>query len=223
MARLLYQQDSTPLHKRMARRHIRLCGQVQGATSYGQAMLVKLDMLKQKERERIEAEELCENALDDLVLKDAVLDNQVRTLFEDARRNDRDNMTQFSVVLFPNLTFSDIINMPMSDEPLKVTQLIEKLESFEESHVLRKNIEPLTQCIGEVNAALDTRRQAVETLRKRQANEELARNEVRAQYESNYLDARKNFGKQKAELLFPKVANKQAKTVKDPEESDPEE
>jgi hypothetical protein len=45
MARLLYKQDSIALHKRLTRRHIRLCGQVKGGALYAQAIQPKLDSL----------------------------------------------------------------------------------------------------------------------------------------------------------------------------------
>jgi hypothetical protein len=195
----------------MARRHIRLCGQINGAADYGKAMQPKLDDLALKERERHEAEELCENAQDDLVLKDSSLDNCVRNLFEHARRYDRDNMTRFTEMLFPHLSFSDIINAPLSDEPIRVMHLVEKLEHLEEWNELRKYAESLTKYVTAVNEALDARRKSAETLSRRQANEELARNAVRTQYESNYLDARKQYGKQQAEHLFPKVPRRPGK------------
>jgi hypothetical protein len=43
MARLLYKQDSTAYHKRLVRRHIRLCGQIKGGAQYAQAIQPKLD------------------------------------------------------------------------------------------------------------------------------------------------------------------------------------
>jgi hypothetical protein len=38
MARLIYKQDTLALHKRLTRRHIRLCGQVNGGAPYAQAI-----------------------------------------------------------------------------------------------------------------------------------------------------------------------------------------
>ncbi|MDR2887287.1 MAG: hypothetical protein LBV26_04695 [Bacteroidales bacterium] len=223
MARLLYQQDSTPMHQRMARRHIRLCGQIIGAASLGQAMQPKLDVLTVKARDRHAAEELCENVQDDLVLTDSYLDNGVRNLFENARMYDRNNMTRITEMLFPHLTFSDIINMPLSEEPLKVAQLIEKLGQLEEGNELRNYIETLTEASKSVNTVLEARRNTAENLSRRQADEELARAAVRAQYESNYLDARKQFGRQHAEHLFPKVANRRGKRSGGADEADREE
>ncbi|MDR2926697.1 MAG: hypothetical protein LBV41_00610 [Cytophagaceae bacterium] len=215
MARLMYQSDSTRQHRRMARRHIRLCGQIKGAAKYGQAMQPKLDTLTEKENEKLEAEELCENALDDLTLKNATLDNCIRNVYDIIRIYDRDNLTDFITVLFPNNRFTDITSLPVTEEPLEVVRLIEKLKNAEDQNFVLPHIDSLTAALNSVNEAIANRQHANENLSRRQANEELARNDIRAQYEFNYLDARKDLGKQRVELLFPKVARKGSKTKKD--------
>jgi hypothetical protein len=211
MARLLYKQDSTALHKRLTRRHIRLCGQIKGGAAYAQAIQPKLDDLLQKEQASAATDEMYENTYDDLLLKDADLDDAVRTLFERSKQHDRDNGGRISVLLFPDLTFSDIINMPYAEEPKKVNSLIQKLETLEQGHELRSLIDILQQRVNAVNVALDARKQAAENIRRCQVDEELAKNELRTQYEANYLDARKSLGRQIAESLFPKITPKSPK------------
>jgi hypothetical protein len=212
MARLLYRQDSLALHTRWTRRHIRLCGQVKGGASYAQAIQPKLDNLTQKGQALSVAEEVAENSYDDLILKDSHLDDSVRTLFERTRQFDRENGTGISILLFPDLTYSDIINMSYSEEPKKVSGLIQKLETLDASHELRPLIGVLQQKVDAVNAALDARKQATDNVRKCQVEIELAKNEIRAQYEANYFDARKSLGKYIAESLFPKVVRRRTKS-----------
>jgi hypothetical protein len=223
MARLLYKDDSVALHKRLTRRHIRLCGQVKGGAPFAIAIQPKLDNFLQTEQALSAANETYENTYDDLILKDEDLDNSVRTLFERSRQYDRENGSNVSVLLFPDLTFSDIINMPYSEEPKKVSSLIQKLETLEPGHELRSLVGFLQQRVDAVNMALDARQQASDTIRRCQVNEELAKNEVRAQYEMNYLDARKALGKQIAESLFPKVARRKKKTEEDDVTTEPDE
>jgi exonuclease VII small subunit len=222
MARLLYKQDSTALHKRMARRHIRLCGQVKGGASYSQVMQVKLDNIIQKEQALYAAEELRENTYDDLVLKDSSLDDTVRTVFERTRQYDRENREGVSVLLFPDLTFSNIVNISFSEESKKINSLIQKLETLDATHELRPLADLLQQKVDEVNTAIAARQQAADTVRKCQVDLELARNEVRVQYEMNYLDVRKSYGKQIAESLFPKVVHRKIKDDGESASSDPE-
>jgi hypothetical protein len=136
----------------------------------------------------------------------------VRTLFERSRQYDRENGGSVSVLLFPDLTFSDIVNMPYSEDPKKVSDLIQKLETLDPAHELRPLIGILQQKVNAANTALNARQQAADTVRRCHVDEELAKNEVRAQYEVNYLDARKSLGKQIAESLFPKIVKRKAKT-----------
>jgi hypothetical protein len=211
MARLLYVYDSLALHKRLTRRHIRLCGQVKGGAMYAQAIQPKLDKLLQTEQVSTTVGEAYENTYDDLIFKDMELDNSVRTVFERSKQYDRDNGGNVSVLLFPDLTFSDIVNLPYSEEPKKVKDLIQKLETLEPAHELRSLIGVLQQKVDAVNAALDARQQAADNVRRCQIDEELVKGELRAQYEANYLDARKSLGKQVAESLFPKLAKRHAK------------
>ncbi|MDR0724998.1 MAG: hypothetical protein LBF59_03185 [Prevotellaceae bacterium] len=223
MARLLYRQDSLASHTRLTRRHIRLCGQVKGGASYAQAIQPKLDNLIQKGQALSAAEEVTENSYDDLVLKDSYLDDSVRTLFERSRQYDRENGGNVSVLLFPDLTYSDIINMPYSEEPKKVSSLIQKLETLEPTHELRSLAGILQQKVDAVNTALDARQLAADNVRKCQTDVELAKNEVRAQYEANYLDARKSLGKYIAESLFPKVIRRKSKSDEGDVDSETEE
>jgi hypothetical protein len=215
MARMLYKHDSLALHKRLTRRHIRLCGQIKGGAPYAQNIQPKLDLLLKAEQALSAAGEASENAYDDLVLKDSELDNAVRTVFERSKQHDRENGGNVAVLLFPDLTFSDIINMPYSEEPGKVSSLIQKLETLEPGHELRSLIDILLHRVTAVNVALDARQQAAGDVRRCQVDVELAKNEIRAQYETNYLDARKSLGKQIAESLFPKVATRKDKSKED--------
>jgi hypothetical protein len=223
MARLLYKQDSTAFHKRLTRRHIRLCGQVNGGASYAQAIQPKLDQLTQKEQALLAANELSENASDDLILKDVDLDNSVRTAFERSRQYDRENSANVSLLLFPDLTFSDIINMPYSEEYKEVSSLIQKIETLAPGHGLRPLAQMLLQKVNAVKQALGARQQAADHVRKCQVELELAKKELQEQYEINYLDARKSLNRQAAESLFPKVGTRKIKSIDEDVNSEVEE
>jgi hypothetical protein len=223
MARLLYPQDSTAAHSRLIRRHIRLCGQVKGGATFAQAIQPVLDNLLQKKQALAVAEEVSENAYDDLILKDSYLGDAVRTLFERSRQYDRENGTAVSVLLFPDLTFSDIINLPYSEKPKKVGDIIRKMGTLDPKHELHPLIETLQQKVDAVNSALDTRRQAADNVRKCHVDIDLAKNAIRKRYEDNYLESRKSLGKYVAESLFPKVARRKAKSAEEDVEPTTEE
>jgi hypothetical protein len=137
------------------RRHIRLCGQINGGASYAQNIQPKLDNLQQKSQALSATADVYENTYDNLLLKDSYLDDSVRTLFERTKQYDRENGSNISVLLFPDLTFSDIVNMPYSKEPKKVSSLIQKLETLDANHELRPLAGMLQQRVDAVNIAPD--------------------------------------------------------------------
>jgi hypothetical protein len=96
----------------------------------------------------------------------------------------------------------------------KVSILFQKPETSEQGHELRSLIGSIRQKVNAVNAALDVRQHAADNVRRCQVEVELAKNEIRAQYETNYPDARKLSGKQVAESLFPKVVNRKTEEKK---------
>jgi hypothetical protein len=195
----------------MARRHIRLCGKIKDASQYSEQMQPKLEALRQKESDRKAAEEQCKDVLDDITLKETSIDNMIRDLYELVNIHGRHSITQFMPVLFPNSTFSEIIMLPLSDKLLKTTQVIEKLKSLGETTEVSSYIGNFTQASDEIHEAISEHRVADDNYSRRQAEEELARNAVRTQYENNYFDARKNLSKHRAEMPFPQITNKPKK------------
>lgn len=208
MARMINKRDSTALHLKMARRHMRLCGRVSDTGKLVTDMQAVWNRLKEKEREKNDASDVRDDAYDDVRLCDSGLDNAVRTTFERTRQYDRDNMTRMLDMLFPARGFSTLVNMPLYKEPQEVSKLILKLETLEESHPLRELIDLLKSKIEASEKAWDNYQKTILALQKIQTGEELAKLAVRQQYEHNWLDARKSLGAAAAENLFPRVSAK---------------
>jgi hypothetical protein len=185
--------------------------QVKGGAPFALAIQPKLDKFVQKIQARSVAENVAENVYDDLVLKDSYLDDGVRTLFERSRQYDRENGDNITELLFPDLTFSNIIKLSYAEQAKKVRDLIQKLETLDQTHELRTLAETLQQKVNAVNEALEARNKAADTIRRCQVEEELAKNEVRLQYEANYFEARKLLGKRIAESLFSKATTRGTK------------
>jgi hypothetical protein len=217
MARMLYQKESSTFYLRMGRRHVRLCGRVNGAGKYAEKMHPVLDALREKEQERINATNLREDAYDDVVLCDAELDNAVRTTFERIRQYDRENKTSFINLFFPSNGFHEIITLSYSKEPQEVKNIVIKLDGLEEGHELKNLSTGLLQKVETSFAAWDTYGKAISHLKELRAAEEISKLAVRQQYEHNWLDARKEFGLAIADSIFPKVAKR---AVKDNDDSD---
>jgi hypothetical protein len=217
MAKMLYQRDSTAKHRRLGRRHARLCGQVKGTAKFGEKMRQPLETLKEKENERLEATILREDAYDDVVLCDGDLDNAVRTAFEKIRQYDRENGTSFLVLFFPTHGFYEIITKPYSQEPQEVKNIVIKLNGLEDGHPLKSLADDLLQKVEASFAAWDVYQKSISLLKEMRAAEELSKLAVRQQYECNWLDARKEFGAAVADRIFPKAAKH---AVKDEDEDE---
>ena len=113
MARRIYQSDSTNLHLKAVRRHIRLANKQKGAEKFATRILPYQTALTEKHQNSLLADEKREDAYDDIQLADKILDDDVRTAFESCEQYDRKNPgANIKLKVFPKGTFSDIVNMP---------------------------------------------------------------------------------------------------------------
>jgi hypothetical protein len=206
MARLISEQRSTTTHVNMANRHCRLCKQNKGADEWIVRITPFIDSLKQREAQTMAAREEKDAAYDNVILKDSLLDDMVRTLFERCnqhkRQNPGDNIVQ---LLFPNGTFGDVVSVPLYSEADVVEKIVSRLEDLGSDHPLADLVAPLRTAIQSDRDALGVHKTAITEWKSTEAEEEMAKAALRRQYEHNYLDAVKQFGKRYAERLFPKT------------------
>jgi hypothetical protein len=207
MARMLNERESADRHLNLVKRHIRLCRQA-NAGKYADAIKPAFDELTEKQKIFTEKLELREAASDDIVFCDAELDNSVRTTFEKCKQHDRDNPgQQITARIFPQERFSHIVNMNRMEEPVEVERLAVKFESLGKSHALYTLAAFLRQKIAPVQQAIERYYAAVRDMKMAEAEIEIAQVKMIRQYETNYLEARKDWGKEPAERLFPKTTN----------------
>jgi hypothetical protein len=211
MARLLYPYESSSFYLRTGRRHVRLCGRVNGTGKYAAMIQPVLDALAEKEKERMIATCLSEDAYDDVVLCDADLDNAVRTTFEKIKQYDREHTTAFIKLFFPANGFSKIVKMPFSKEAQEVKNIVIKLDGLEDGHELKSLSGYLLQKVEASFEAWDNYGKSLLRIKELRATEEISKLAVRQQYERNWLDARKEFGLAVANSLFPKMDKRAAK------------
>ncbi len=157
-----------------------------------------------------------EDAYDDIQYADHDLDDTIRTLFENCEQHDR-NYANNPVLkkLFPKGTFSDIIRMPYAKEPAEAERIAATIDTLGNTHPLYPMAAALRTNIAGVNTAIDAYKKAITDLTRAEVNEEIAKAELRQQYEFNYLDARKEFGIEFAERIFPVLASRAKDTGSD--------
>jgi hypothetical protein len=185
---------------------MRLCKQVKGAEQLAAAIEPAYRELLQRQaaaRVKLEARQ---ETLDLAILRDAELDDSVRTAFERTVQFDRDNPgAQVLLKIFPDGGFSEITRTERAKAPDVVEQLALRLESLGEQHPLRSlaaDLRAKTMVAREMQAAY---LEGIRSQKAAEAEEEIAQANLRRQYEVNYLEARKALGRTVAERLFPRL------------------
>lgn len=209
MARLLYETDSADKHLSSARLHTRRCALVPNTGKYVDAIDPFYTDLQAKSSERGLKRVAREDAYDEVVFYDSVMDNEVKNLFRDSVKYDSKHPGELvEKKLFPKGKFTVITDINREDEQDAVDALILRVETLGAEHELYPYAallnEKLTQCRNSTNTLKE--KQSEENLAK--ANEDISKETLRRQYEKNYLDARADLGRNLAERLFPKNPRK---------------
>jgi hypothetical protein len=207
MARMLRETQSTHLHLNASRRHGRLCGKVKGAQKFEDAIKPSRDALVQKQNQTGLKTEEKEDGYDDLMLADAELDDAIRTAFEKCMQFNRDNPGQSLLLkIFPDQKYTDVTMASWTKEPDLAEQVAVRFDNLGPTHPLTPVGADLRTKIASSRAAIAAYYEAIRRQKVAEAEEEIAQAELRRQYEANYLDARKEFGREIADKLFPKVS-----------------
>jgi len=206
MAQLLYPRDATRKHLSASRRHMRLCRQYTGAEFLVDQIQLPFNELKDKAAATLKKEEIREDKYDDLLIADNQLDDAVRTVFRRCEEHDRTTPAEAVLPLvFPEEKFSHIVNMNMQQEPETVEMLAVRLEKQRKEHALYPLAKELRTKVAASRKAIKAYDDSMKQIKLAETEEEMAKATLRKQYENNYLDARKQLGKTRAERLFPKL------------------
>jgi len=214
MARMLNTRMSSESILNNANRHQRLCKQVVGAEQLASTIQRPIDVLKAKHQISIDAYEDKGAAYDNMVLKDTLLDDVVRDISDAAKQYDRKNVGRaIYTVLFPDGKTTSITNVSLSKEPDLADKLLLRFDNFEEGNSMLEHKAPLAEAIAEARTAITAYNLAITNEQKALEVEASAKDDVIRQYEFNYLDAAKLFGKKYANRLFPKTPKAKKKEV----------
>jgi len=216
MARLLRDNMSTELHISYCERHVRLCQQTKGAESLVTSIQPKIENLQTQINIRLGKVKERYTSYDSIVLHDGNLDDSIRNLGDSAKQYDRNNPGRpVFQILFPDGKPSTITDSSYAQEPDKADQVLLRLKSLEEGHSLLSHVDALTNAIAGSRAAISAHQAAISEEKAAIAQEELAQAALREQYEFNFLDAVKLFGKNYANRLFPKPSGGKKKVTEE--------
>ncbi|MCZ4694092.1 hypothetical protein DWB61_02680 [Ancylomarina euxinus] len=206
MAKMLSIRMSSESILSNAKRHQRLCKQVVGAENLAAAIQSFIDNLIEKCAISHTALEDKGTAYDNVVLKDTILDDVVRDISDAAKQYDRNNVGRgIYTTLFPDGKTTSITNVSLSKEPDEADKLLLRFDKFEEGNSLLAYKAPLTAAIAEARTVIAAYNTAKINEKMALEVEASAKDDVIRQYEFNYLDAAKLFGKKYANRLFPKT------------------
>jgi hypothetical protein len=205
MATMLRETDSTNKHLNGSARHMRLCRQA-GQTALAEAILPVHNALSDKQKASKAASEAREQANDDMIYSDGDLDGAVHTAFDETKRHDRESPGDRATErTFPDGKFTTITMTKTTEEPDEVDKLALRFESFGASHPLYAIAARLREKAAVSRTKVNAYKEAIKAENKAQADEQIAKFELRRKYEHNYLDARKLLGRTMADRLFPRI------------------
>jgi hypothetical protein len=211
MARMLTDRESAALHLNTARRHQRLARRYRRDGLVGTIEPLIADLEAKSASQAAKTFET-QAAYDNVLAADADLDDAVRNLFNAGEQHDRSNPTTPALpTLFPDGGFGALIAEPLAQEPESVAALATRVDSLGAPHTLAAHAATLRTAAQDVRDALKAQNDAVRAQKSAEAEEEIAQAALRRQYEANYLDARRQWGRPFAERLFPRLYTGKAK------------
>jgi len=213
MATMISESRSSETHESISNRHQRLCQRTKGAEILVQNIAPCILNLSNKRIDTQRRKQYKEEMNDGVILANSEMDDEVRTLHERCKQYEREHPgCQLTRRIFPGGKVSSIIGASLKSQALEMGQLIIRLNSLEADHPLRTSILSLQESITHEQEAQRSYSEAIAQWKAAMVEETIAKAELRQQYEHNYLDAVKLFGKRFAQRLFPKL-NKSKHTV----------
>lgn len=215
MAQKLTENHSNKVHKTTAKRHMRLGRQVKGADVFAAAIETPYNAFVAAGKAYEDAEENTGFKRDTAILKDSMLDDQVRNAHDACQRYDRDHPgLPITPLVFPKPP-STLIYASLETEPKEVTDLVARIKALGETHPLASQVEPLEQAVAECKAALAELTAAITDEGAAKTTLKITRMNLARQYEQNIYNAAATFGKEYSERLFPAIAKPSKKAAKE--------
>jgi hypothetical protein len=189
-------------------RHIRLMRQISGTDEFIAAIEPARAELATRMKTTQSAFENKTSTYDLMVLGSSLLDNKIRNLSDDCSQYDRNNPGRpVYLLVFPDGKISNLLRTKMEDKPTMAASLVKRIEALGPEHPLAVHIASINQGIANLNEAITNNQLAIEQFKSVSTLENIAKLALIKQYELNYLDASKKFGKKYADHFFPKLTS----------------
>ena len=120
--------------------------------------------------------------------------------------------------VFPDGKFGYVVDSPLTVEIDEVNKIIDRLKEADTEGKFTEYVDKLTTGITSVQEAIDALKTKMGTYKSVKSETEIIKSDLRWQYEVNYLDARKQIGRKRAELLFPKKSSNTKNIAEETEE-----
>jgi hypothetical protein len=214
---MLYEKDSPQLVLEACWRHRRQGMAVAGAEELVRAITAPADALEQKVTLLNKARRERQGALDDIIFADKLLDHAITTTHERVSQFDREHLGSGLLgKMFPDGKYGPLVKMKRDKEPDAVDKVAHMLDSLGADHELAALSRPLYEKAQRVRDLITSHADRVRAEKMAEADVELAAADLRRAYEGNYLDARKRFGRELAECLFPHSYHAEAEEQDEP-------
>jgi hypothetical protein len=218
MARLLSTHESASSCLNIVRRHERLIRQVANNNSLLEPIKKVRENLEIKLKVKNDKQAQRENAYDDLILSDRNLDDSARTIFEKCEQYDREHPSEIILKkVFTDEKYGVIVRLPFAKEVIELDKIVVRLESLGSGHALFPLAAELKTRINITKEGIKANDAAIVDVKMAEADVEIAKEGLIRQYEANYLEARKMYGKNNCEKLFPRMQTR-SETDEEPEE-----
>lgn len=206
MAQLLASRYSVERCLGIVRRHQRLCKQVVNDTTLVSQIEPMMELCKSKEKLRKGKNEAREDAYDDLILSKKSLEDEIRSIFSSCQQYDRDHPGALTLEkIFPAGKFSNIFRLPFDRELAEVDKILLRLKGLGEEHSLFSNSSKIKLKSAAMAKALEGHLEFVRIEKLAWTEVVISREALIRQYEFNYFDARRKYGKSMCEKLFPMI------------------
>jgi hypothetical protein len=208
MARMIQPTASTERKLNTVRRLVRICKQQLGGEELTQELLPHQENLKTKNTVVLNLAQAVEDAYDDEVFAESTMDLSVKNVHAGVLKYDREHLGEMLMPqLFPESKFSPITDAPRAKEPGLVEDLAKRIEALGSQHVLAPYAVELRQKAAQTRNCLQAHEDRIRALKQAEAEEEISAARLARAYEGCYLDARKKFGREIAEALFPRTTS----------------